>query len=525
VRIEASLPGSVGRKHGVTDKDGRYSLRGLPSGEVAVTAAVRGYDPRIQQKTFAFPEDAEAVEGTLDFTFSPGCSVSGRVIARTGRTPLQWATVVAESPGLFETVEVRTDGDGRYRFAGLPSGKTTLFARAKGYARSDERVADLVSGSAVDGMDFELLKGACVSGRVSGPDREVMDRVFVLAEAGDGDVGTRKVVTREDGTFEITDLPPGRYRLRARCPGFVDGLSPEFAVSEGEERRGIPIALGRGAVIRGRVLDRGGLPLEGVQVAVWDEAAPGHREQVLTGSGGEFQFRGMSPGRKRVHARKRGYRETEKAIAVSGTEPVAAELVLPRECLVEGLCLDSRGRPLADVLVMVRGAESGKSAKSDGAGRFSVGGLGEGPYWLLAFKAGHRPVRFPLAAEVTRDLRVTLPVIGETPEAPGTGAGPRLRGRITRKGDPVAGALVCCVRERAGSGEAESRGGEGTPAAKGPVPFPSASTDESGRYELVLPEAGTYRIAVIEVLKKGIRPEERTVRIPPEGLEFSLSLP
>ena len=83
--------------------------------------------------------------------------------------------------------------------------------------------------------------------------------------------------TDREGRFQVANLEPGRYRIMVQKAGFampLDGGLPPIDLGAGE-RRGIDIALQRGAVIVGRVLDEAGEPLPDVRVVAMRKMAMG----------------------------------------------------------------------------------------------------------------------------------------------------------------------------------------------------------------------------------------------------------
>ncbi len=158
---------------------------------------------------------------------------------------------------------------------------------------------------------------AVISGRVMAADtgRPVKRaRVFaVAAELPDG----RSATAAEDGSYEIADLPPGRYTVGASKTGFAAlsygqrrPLRPgtPIQLKDGERLKGIDFALPRGSVITGHVYDEGGEPIARVSVRVLRSMyAQGQRMLVPAGSDqsddrGEYRVYGLPPGNYFVSA-------------------------------------------------------------------------------------------------------------------------------------------------------------------------------------------------------------------------------
>lgn len=150
-----------------------------------------------------------------------------------------------------------------------------------------------------------------ITGRVSAADTGRPVRRARVFLSGPQLQGGRGVLTSDEGTFELTELPEGRYTLTVGKTGFI-------TLSYGQRRplqTGIPIQLGngqqltgldfrlpRGSVIAGHVYDETGDPLPGANVRVLRyEYAQGNRQLVPVGTAqtddlGAYRVWGLNPG-------------------------------------------------------------------------------------------------------------------------------------------------------------------------------------------------------------------------------------
>ena len=153
---------------------------------------------------------------------------------------------------------------------------------------------------------------AVVSGVVLIDDRDAkpLRRARVVL-GGDGSDG-RTAITEDDGTFQFTDVPSGRYRITATRAGFVTtalgasrpGRSGKLVVvRDGSKVSDIIIKLPRGAVISGAVLDTNSQPLAAATVRALRYAVEnGERtlvsthQQVTTDDRGEYRVFGLAAG-------------------------------------------------------------------------------------------------------------------------------------------------------------------------------------------------------------------------------------
>lgn len=156
-----------------------------------------------------------------------------------------------------------------------------------------------------------------ISGRVlSATDGRPVRRARAYLSAPELPEG-RGTLTDDNGVFELTDLPPGRYTLSVSKTGFV-GLTygqrrplqagTPLQLADGQQLEGIEFRLPRGSVIAGHVFDELGDPMPGVSIrALRYQYAQGERQLVPAGGAttddqGAFRMWGLNPGEYYLNA-------------------------------------------------------------------------------------------------------------------------------------------------------------------------------------------------------------------------------
>ncbi len=273
--------------------DGHFTLSGLPSGKLTVSA------------------DAAQARATTDVQLEPGGetsvtlrlgdgSLGGLVVGGAGE-PMAGALVVARPVGAGEAGErsALSAADGTFKVTGLSGDRFDVAAT------KDEGTA-AIRGVAAGRRDLRLsLASGGVWGTVLGPGGTTVSDFYVAAEPevpGEGRARATQVVDGH-GDFHLS-LAPGRYRLRATAPGYSEGDLENVEVAAGAETRGVRIELRPAGTIEGTVLEeKTGAPLADVHVAtdrghVWGVGrdSPLGGSAALSGPDGHFLLRDVAPG-------------------------------------------------------------------------------------------------------------------------------------------------------------------------------------------------------------------------------------
>ena len=291
-----------------TDEQGRYASSGLASGRyfAMLTSGIRSPQdvrPRQVYKDRPCPAGpcditagtpievvAPAVTSGIDFTISPGGTLSGTVTDSTTGQPVAGARVkvYSDKEPASPAATVVADAAGKYSFAGLADGvyliqagpPTTPGGRGDPAPNNAGMVDQLYGGAACQtdtcrsflatarpvevraaavtaNVDIALVYGGTISGRISDaatgqPIRDA--RVAIHAASGPVAAFGRADI---DGNYTSPPLPPGTYYLRSMTPresGFLDVLYPNVAFWTGNlsVKAGEPVTVAARAAIGGK---------------------------------------------------------------------------------------------------------------------------------------------------------------------------------------------------------------------------------------------------------------------------------
>ena len=277
---------------------------------------------------------------------------------------------------------------------------------------------------------------AVLRGRVVVADSgQPLRRVQIRATAPELREG-RSVMTDDEGRYELTELPAGRYLLSASKGGYVNmgyGQRRPFEpgrpleLADGQVLEKVDFTMPRGGVITGRITDEAGEPVAGamVQVARYQffngqrrlMMAPVGNGITQTDDRGEFRAYGVPPGEYYVSASMRaigpmtgpsqdrsGYAATyypgtpaaaeAQRVTVSLGEEVAGisfSLQPARTASISGFVRTADGRPHTSATLIVRQMQgdsgagmvsfaTGAAVRPDGS--FTIANLPPGQYGI-----------------------------------------------------------------------------------------------------------------------------------------------
>ncbi|NOU33635.1 MAG: PDZ domain-containing protein [Polyangiaceae bacterium] len=290
-------------------------------------------------------------------------------------------------------------------------------------------------------------------------------------------------VTRADGTFRIEAATPGRVRVLARHPEFVEAFSDTVTLTA----RGIAhvdIVMGKGGTLEGKVVDESGRGVEGARVTL--AARQGNMERsVRTASDGSFAFAAVP-----VEVSVSVTRDDDPTSVVARATATVPEdkkreitLIVPApRGNVAVRVDDDRGYALDNVQVSAASLDPAEprraTAFTDKRGEATLASLRGLPLRVELRAPGFAPKTATVTAEMTA-LRVAL--------APAESVHGEIR---SRRGDPVEGAEITLF----GDGGSQR-----------------AVSAPDGSWEIGGLGAGS---ATVRVRKSGFAPGVRTVNVP-----------
>ncbi|MFC4440304.1 MULTISPECIES: carboxypeptidase regulatory-like domain-containing protein [Natrialbaceae] len=210
----------------VTDVDGAYTLENVPAGEHEITVTAEGYAEKTD--TVEVPEDGTITKDIGLHTESG--AISGQVTASDDGAPVENATVVAENDdgGIYEAT---TDANGEYTLENVSAGTYVVNVADTPPGYQPDEIVVVEPGEHVEDVDFEIDRTAgAIEGYVTNAAGVPIEDAHVVDADGDA----FNVTTNADGYYEIENVTPGTYALRAIADGYDDSHISFVEVDAGE---------------------------------------------------------------------------------------------------------------------------------------------------------------------------------------------------------------------------------------------------------------------------------------------------
>lgn len=322
------------------------------------------------------------------------------------------------------------------------------------------------------------------------------------------DIASKTALTDALGRFEFSELPAGRFNLSATKSGFVNvqyGQTRPFEsgkpieLVDAQVLDKANIAMPRGSVISGRIVDEFGEPVADAMVNAMRSVWTGGRRQLRTAGRvaqtndlGQFRIFGLPPGDYYVSATLRGAEMALIEMVAGGggggastpasgyaptyfpgtSSPVDAQkislsvgqelhgtdfaLTPVRLARVSGMVLSSDGKPTSGAMVemLPRSSEGlfmlgGNAGRTDRNGAFTIAGVSPGDYNLIV-----RPVNV-MTSGGGDNFTATVRVGGPGGEAAESATVP-----VTVSGDDLTNVIVTTARGATATGRVSFDGAE-----------------------------------------------------------------
>ena len=320
---------------GIADISGRVGVAvkcpGVPDvmeGDmVSVTGVIEGSIPSGWTTNRRYLHTRDWNDVRVLSTAPPPGSIAG-VVRDTGGAGLANASV-STSPGGYSTT---TGTNGSYVLSNVPAGTYDVTASKVGYASQTINSVAVSAGQTTSGIDFTLSVN---TGTISGTVKDTAGNGIVGASVSTSP-GGYSTTTGTNGSYVLSNIPPGTYNVTASKTGYVSQTINSVAVSAGQTTSGIDFTLSvNTGTISGTVKDTAGNGIVGASVST----SPGGYS-TTTGTNGSYVLSNVLAGIYSVTASKTGYNPvTYNNVTVNASQVTTVNFTLtaaPTEKVVNG---------------------------------------------------------------------------------------------------------------------------------------------------------------------------------------------
>jgi inhibitor of cysteine peptidase len=344
----------------LTDTNGQYIMKGLPFDQYSVgtpNLARWGsndgvYIRQIKKVTVSIDTP---IANDISFVLEKGGTISGKVTDAAGN-PLANISVDAGDG------EALTDANGQYVMKGLPFDQYSVSTPNHGrwgsndgvYVRQTNKVTVSSDSPDTSGINFTLMKGSSISGKITDTAGNPLSNVSV-------DAGEEEVLTDANGQYVIKGLLFGQYSVGTPSSGrwgsnddvFIRQTKNTATFLNSPNTSGINFVLEKGGSVSGKITDAAGSPLANISVDV------DNKGQGLTDTNGQYVIKGLpfgqysvgSPNPERLSRNDGVYTRQIKNADISKDSPAVSNInfVLVKGGSISGKATGSPGNPLANV--------------------------------------------------------------------------------------------------------------------------------------------------------------------------------
>ncbi len=311
----------------LTDREGRVTLHGLTPEVWTIEVQAKGCAENEHSINLASTDTAEIAS-----ELEPGFELFGTITDEKGMPIADAGISVFPLAGRGSQLEyVKTDMNGRYRFPYMPMTGVRLSLLQDGYERVEREIAPQVAAGDEQKLDLTLASlpdGGSVVGVVQDKSGKAVVGALITNH-GASSRFVRKTQTDADGKFRLDNV----YKSVNKHSLFVSakGFAPQevvFQPGTATEPSAVSITLDVGHTITGKVVDKSGRPIEGVNVIA--DGRPGSgwqlRHSVTTDGDGRFAFDSLAED-ERLDFRKVGFSTLQdEKLPLDGNEVVTVSL-------------------------------------------------------------------------------------------------------------------------------------------------------------------------------------------------------
>jgi len=387
-----------------TNKQGSYKVTMLSQGQYDITFKVPGY------QSMTFTESLISLIGRLDEAkevnapLKPsGLTIRGVITSLSGQ-----AVKDAEVEGIFSDMKNRssfmtstkTDENGAFTLTELSEGEYMIKVMAKTHFQKG--IMNTRAGNQEVKVTMYPTGVANVTIKTGGA---ALHKYIISVEnytPSFRQVGMSPHPSLRGGpkpTFKLANLLPGTYQFLVIADGFAQTISDKIEIKSGETTNGIVINILTGGSIIGRLVDKKGIPIDGVAIQLKDKDfnpsipldeifnMPAEQsKKSKSNKDGKFQITHIRPGNYslKIKTAKMACKVVKNIVVKEGAVLDLASIKVANGGRIKGIAYDEEGRPAKGAKVIAASMEAGdrKTVLTNNKGHFDIPHLSPGQYIL-----------------------------------------------------------------------------------------------------------------------------------------------
>ncbi len=454
-------------------ESGRFKIRNLSGGCYVLT--IDSQDALPFHRDFLDLKPGENKD-LGELPLHRGLSIKGFVQNEAGNK-IESAKITATLSGAAGKAFSRKSREGgAFSISGLKEGIYTLKVEAEGYGK--ELKQGIRAGRS--NISIVLHPSGMISGSVHDAKGEPVEAFYISAEREDEMLRNRKekyfTFSAESGHYEISQLDPGLYTLRAGASGFSEDIVKGVKVTEGFKREGVDFILKEGGRAEGYVYDEElHHPVMGASVSVYGRES----YQALTDLNGYFLLERIPLRMVSLVIQHPDYASTmlENIDSSQAESLQPLEIFLEKGGMVEGFVLEADDSPVYGASVFVKRKGYEINSFSDLSGFYRLEHIPSGE---------HRIVKTLPRTDIYSDYESKIVSIGnkETLRIDFKSS-LAVSGFLSKRGVPIEGARVSFIESPEQTGYSTSQ-----------LSARSSYTDSTGHYKIGGLKEGRYTVVV-----------------------------
>jgi len=393
----------------LTDERGSYEIAHASRGPFTLLISAEGYGNGVETRGVQLDQSRQI---EINVHLPPAVTLAGMVWLPGGEQPAIHVEVLARGGelGLGDSL-MRTDGEGRFRFTDLASGRHLLKLDPEGYLPVSQEV---LPGPDREDITIELLAASALGGVVTDEESRPLKAFDLQLRRSDKQgnigeaVGAVLRVRDDDGRFEVGDLEPGYYLLEVWAREHSVTISAPARVLKGGKVTMVNVAMQRAATLRGLIVDDLDRPVAGAKISLHGNNTPTFgflRASAARGSwhtstrsegDGSFEFTEVTARTYQLEVDHPGYPlvHHNDIKVIEGGDVTLDAIVLDRPATLQGVVTDSGGTVLKGITVTLGGGvnRATRQAVSNGQGRYRFERLAPGDYQVHAYTPNSSPI-------------------------------------------------------------------------------------------------------------------------------------